>query len=185
MSVTSIPAAEVAANVDSPVIDTAPEQMAPIVDQPQTSEPVSPVEPAAADESPHPNPLPEGEGTVPPASEINWHQAARDAVAQAINLPPAVRTHFTRSLDNLQPALLDAQGRPLIPVAEAVAALAAAMPANWLANPAVLQQASHPAGDAFFDASADGLSDERAAEIVRRQFESTGFLKAQAQPAAA
>lgn len=127
-------------------------------------------------EDPHPSPLPKGEG-------INWHAAARDAVASATNLPPAVRAHVSRSLDHLPPALVDAAGRPLIPVAEAVAALAAAMPANWLADPAALQQASHPAGETFFDVSADGLSDERAAQIVRRQFESTGYLKAATQPA--
>jgi hypothetical protein len=110
-------------------------------------------------------------------TQIDWQRAAREAVAQAVNLPPAVRAHFTRSLDDAKDALRDALGRPLIPVADAVAALAAALPANWIANPASLQQLHHPAGEGFFDISADTLSDERAAQIVRQQFAATGYLK--------
>ncbi len=111
------------------------------------------------------------------AQQIDWQQAAREAVARAQNLPPAVRAHFTRSLDDAQEALRDALGRPLIPVVDAVAALSAALPENWLTDPRTLHAVVHPGGDGFFDGT-EGLSDARAAQIVRQQFAASGLLKA-------
>lgn len=104
----------------------------------------------------------------------------RDAVLESVrtarDVPPGLRERL-RALVQAAPTL-DATGEPLLAARTVLDLLAQGLPPVIRTEPsAVPLRPAHPAGDAFFAANSDELTDQQADESARTQLERAGLLR--------
>lgn len=111
---------------------------------------------------------------LPTPTTAELRQLALQAIEQA-SLPRGLRTVLAEAFADPSTVVVD-QGRPLLPLAQALKALETVVPSRWLADPSRLAQVSHPLGNGFFEGNHEALTDARADDIARSQLQRAGYL---------
>jgi hypothetical protein len=139
-----------------------------------TPEPTTPdISPAVEEELAAP-PQPE---TDIAASDARPTPLDRTTLAERIRrsrkLPRGLRERLCEFVETLQFSA-DAQGEPVVPVAEAVSMIEAAVPEHLQLDDE-LEEPAHPRGEDFFRGHSSGISDEDADRIAAEQLAASGF----------
>jgi hypothetical protein len=104
--------------------------------------------------------------------------ARRSRLAERIRLsrvlPKGLRDRFAERVETVQLSS-DADPTPVIPVAEAVEMIEAALPEHVQLAPEQLATPAHPHGESFFTGGSRDLSDEDAKRIAAEQLAASGF----------
>jgi hypothetical protein len=89
-------------------------------------------------------------------------------------LPKGLRDRLCERIETVQLSA-DADPTPVIPVAEAVEMIEAAIPEHFQLAPDQLASPAHPHGEGFFTGGSQDLSDDEARRIAAEQLAATGF----------
>lgn len=104
--------------------------------------------------------------------------AARQRLADRIRgskrLPKGLRERLCQAVETVQLSG-DAAAEAMLPIADAVELIEAAVPAHWALTDDSLESPTHPQGEGFFQTAGDQLSDDDAARIAAEQLAATGF----------
>jgi hypothetical protein len=108
----------------------------------------------------------------------SYDGADRVALAERIRrsrkLPKGLRDRLCEFVETLQLSE-DAPGEPVVPVAEAVTMIEAAVPEHLALGDDELEEPRHPRGEDFFRGQSTQISDDEAARIASEQLAASGF----------
>jgi len=133
----------------------------------ETKEGEAPIEPAAG----------AAESAVTPALSQREREQAVTRIKQSAALPPALRERLATLVE--ASGELAAGGQMRVPLAACLEALEQSLPDFLRHDRAEAAPPTHPAGEAFFRASGEELSDELAEELAQRQLARSGLLRGQ------
>jgi hypothetical protein len=117
-------------------------------------------------------PEPQPEVAAPPIVADRVTLAER--IRRSRRLPKGLRERLCEFVETLQFSA-DAMGEPVVPVAEAVSMIEAAVPEHWQLDDDELEEPPHPHGEDFFRGHGAGISDEEAERIAAEQLAASGF----------
>ena len=142
------------------------------------------------DMTPEPQPMPEAtpaidEPHAPAQPETDLAESASptldrvtlaDRIRRSRKLPRRLRERLCEFVETLQFSA-DAQGEPVVPVAEAVSMIEAAVPEHLQLDEddEELEESPHPRGEDFFRGHSSGISDDEADRIAAEQLAASGF----------
>lgn len=97
-----------------------------------------------------------------------------ERIRRSRKLPKGLRERLCEFVETLQFSA-DAMGEPVVPVAEAVSMIEAAVPEHLQLDDDELEEPPHPRGEDFFRGHSSGISDEEADRIASEQLAASGF----------
>ena len=107
----------------------------------------------------------------PPVDRVTLAERIR----RSRKLPRGLRERLCEFVETLQFSA-DAPSEPVVPVAEAVAMIEAAVPEHLqLDDEEELEESPHPRGEDYFRGQTAGISDEEADRIATEQLAASGF----------
>jgi hypothetical protein len=124
---------------------------------------------------PSPATTPETDEPAAPQLPETDRVALAERIRRSRKLPRGLRERLCEFVETLQFSA-DAQSEPVVPVAEAVSMIEAAVPEHLqLDDEEELEVSQHPRGEDFFRGPASQMSDEEADRIAAEQLAASGF----------